>query len=154
MWPRPCPEPPAPRGPAKAAVALASVLALAACQGPPPTPVALGDPMPMGPFTLRAVSIDSYSRAHQGVPWEIEVRFTLEGGNRFERDDFANAVTHKGLTIRDAAGWSERGWLLWRNDERTLFAVQVNPPQEGHGYTARIANPYGKPAAYVVDLGR
>ena len=148
MWPRRCPE-----VLAAAALTLAGLLPLAACQPPPPTPVAVGDPMPMGPFVLRAVSVDSYSRAHQGVPWEVEVRFTVEGGNRFERDDFANAVTHKGLVIKDAAGWRERGWLLWRNDERTLFAVQVHPPQEGHGYTARVANPYDKPAAYVVDLG-
>ncbi|MFC3071117.1 hypothetical protein [Phenylobacterium soli] len=132
---------------------LAAVLALACC-APQPTPAVMGEDMAMGPFTLRAVSAASYSRAHQGVPWEVEVRFTVAGGNRFERDDFANAVNRKGLRVHDAAGWSERGWLLWRNDERTLFAVQVNPPAEGHGYVAEIHNPYGKPAVYRVDLGR
>lgn len=141
MWPRPFREP----------LILAALLALAACQAPP-TPVALGDPMPMGPFVLKAVSAEAYSRAHQGVPWEVQVMFTLEGGNRFERDDFANAVNHKGIVVRDAAGWSERGWLLWRNQERDLFAVQANPPKEGHAYTLRIANPYGKPAAYQIEL--
>lgn len=145
MWPR--------RSPKALILAgvLVGVLAQAACQAPA-TPAALGDAMPMGPFVLKAVSAEAYSRAHQGVPWEVEVMFTVDGGNRFERDDFANAVNHKGVVIEDASGWSERGWLLWRNDERGLFAVQVTPPKEGHAYTLRIANPYGKPAAYQIEL--
>lgn len=136
----------------------AAALLLAAAAGAciaPPTKVAVGQDMPMGGFVLRAESVRAYSRAHQGVPWEVEVRFTVTGGNKFERDDFAEAVNRRGkVIVRAANGWHDRGWLLYRDEARTRYAMQVNPPLGSQGYTVEIGNPYGKPVRYLLDLGQ
>lgn len=134
-------------------LALAALAGLLACAGEV-RPAAVQQDMAMGPFTLRAVSVEAYSRAHQGVPWEVQVMFTLTGGNRFDRAEFAETVSRRGISFQTSDRWHDRGWLLARGDDRTVFALQVNPPLGSHGYTVQIPNPYGKPAAYLLDLGR
>lgn len=134
-------------------LALAGLLALAAC-AQPAQPVAMDQDMKMGPFTLRAVEARAYSRAHQGVPWEVEVVFTLDGGNRFEREDFLETVSRRSkVYLTTAGGKPERVWLLAHSEDRRSVYLQGNPPLGSKGYAVEIGNPYGKPAAYRLDLG-
>jgi len=134
---------------------LVLALLLAASCAEPPRRVGLQQDMPMGPFTLRAEEVKAFSRAHQGVPWQVEVAFSLTGGNRFDRADFAERVSRSGkLKFRTSDGWRDRGWLLRRGDEAQVFYVQTNPPLGSHGYTLEIGNPYGHPSAYLLDLGQ
>jgi len=133
--------------------ALLVLLVVAACADGGPKPVAMQQDMPMGPFTLRAVSAEAYSRAHQGVPWQVDVVFEVSGGNRFDRVDLANRVSRAGVVFRTAEGWHERTWLLWRGEEVESFGLQANPPLGSRGYTVDIPNPYGKSEIYRLDLG-
>lgn len=110
--------------------------------------------MRLGAFTLRATSVDVYSRAHQGVPLEVEVLFRLAGGNRFDRADFAETLSRRGLRFRSREGWQDRVWLLGRDDTFQTLVLHANPPAGSHGYTLEIGNPYGEPRLYLLDLGR
>lgn len=135
------------------ALALIGLLALAACMEPA-QPVAMQQDMVMGPFTLRAVQARAYSRAHQGVPWEVEVVFTLEGGNRFEREDFIDTVSRRSkVYFTSDSGRAERTWLLPHSEDRRLVDLHAYPPLGSKGYAVEIGNPYGKPRAYRLDLG-
>lgn len=109
----------------------------------------------MGKFVLRADSVEAYGRAPQGVPWEVKVLFSLEGGNRFERYDFAEAVSRKGrVYFTTSAGWRDRYWLSGAGDEHRTLHLFAYPPLESRGYTLEIGNPYGEPRRFIVDLGR
>ncbi len=138
---------------AKGLGCLLLLLAVAACTKPQPV-VAMEQDMHLGRFTLRAVSVNAYSRAHQGVPWEVEVRFSLSGGNRFDRADFANEVSRAGVYFRTAAGWHDRTWLLRRGDAVDTLVLQANPPPSSGGYSVEIRNPYGEPSGFLIDLGK
>lgn len=132
---------------------LALLVLLAGCSGPPQR-VALQQDMQMGPFTLQATSIEAYSRSHQGVPWEVAVSFSLSGGNRFDRADFADRVSRRGpITFLTSDGWRDRTWLLTRSEDCTTLVMHANPPLGSHGYTVEIGNPYGEPSKFVLDLG-
>jgi hypothetical protein len=133
---------------------LALLLLVAGCAEPPKR-VGVQQDMAMGPFILRAEEVRAYSRAHQGVPWQVEVAFTLSGGNRFDRSDFAERVSRGGkLRFQTSDGWRDRAWLLRRGDEAQVFYIQTTPPLGSHGYTLEIGNPYGHPSAYLLDLGQ
>lgn len=139
----------------RCASALAALMLLAIAGCSEPEHVAMQQDMHLGKFTLRAVSVSEYSRAHQGVPWEVEVIFSLDGGNRFDRSDFTNDVSrHGGVYFRTSAGWRDRVWLLQRGDDIRFVVVQANPPPDSHGYTIEIGNPYGEPSEFLLDLGR
>jgi hypothetical protein len=134
--------------------AAAALLLLADGCAKPPQRVAMQEDMRMGSFTLRATDVSVYSRAHQGVPLEIAVMFRISGGNRFDRSDFAETISRRyRLTFRTANGWEDRSWLLARDQEYSTFAAQANPPLGSKGYTLEIGNPYGEPAAFLIDLG-
>jgi hypothetical protein len=117
-----------------------------------------GEDIRMGPYTLRVTSADSYSRAHQGVPWEVEIKIECKGGNRFERIDFTEALSRRGkVHFSNGEGWRERSWLLARGDDRSDFVIHANPPTDSTGMVLEISNPYGgggNPDRILVDLGR
>jgi hypothetical protein len=120
-----------------------------------PQQVALREEMRLGQFRLRVVSVEVYTRDHQGVPLEVEVQFSLNGGNRFDRADFAENVSRHGrLYFRTAAGWRQRVWMLSRGDNFGTLVLHANPPRNSRGYVLEIGNPYGSPSKFVVDLGR
>ncbi|GEM_PF-4572378 len=117
--------------------------------------VKAGQEFQMGQFKARVEGVSVYTRAHQGVPLEVEILLRCDGGNRFDRMDFGEAVSRKGkLTFKTSGGWSDRVWLLRRGDDARQFAIQANPPLGSKGYVLTIGNPYGKPDKYEVDLGR
>lgn len=128
-------------------------LVTAGCERP--EPVQMGQVMRMGQFVLRADAVRVYSREHQGVPLEVEVFFTLGGGNRFERLDFAEAVSRRsGVYLTTSAGWRRRCWLFGVGDDQRKLRLTGTPPRDSRGYALDIGNPYGKPRRFVLDLGR
>jgi hypothetical protein len=118
----------------------------------------LGEQLRMGPFTLRVTSVDAYTRGHQGVPFEVEVRVTCDGGNRFERMDFADTLSKKEkIYFSTSGGWRDRAWMLARGDDNRDFVLHANPPLDSKGFVLDIGNPYAKwdePGRILVDLGR
>ena len=109
----------------------------------------------MGQFVLRADSVEVYSREHQGLPLEVTIHFTVGGGNRFDRLDFAETVSRDGrIHITSSTGWRDRCWLLGEGEDQRNARVQANPPRGSRGYTLEIGNPYGEPKRFVLDLGR
>ena len=130
-------------------------LALAAAACASPERVQIGQVMRMGQFVLRADSVEVYSREHQGVPLEVMVHFTVGGGNRFDRLDFAETVSRRGrIYITSSAGWRDRCWLLGEGEDRRNARLQANPPRGSRGYTLEIDNPYGEPKRFILDLGK
>jgi hypothetical protein len=115
----------------------------------------MGQVMRMGQFVLRADSVQVYSRQHQGVPLEVKVVFTLGGGNRFDRNEFAETISGKGhVYLVTSAGWRDRcGFASAGEDQRTA-EVYGRPPRGSSGYTLEIGNPYGEPKRFILDLGR
>jgi hypothetical protein len=139
----------------------AAVLVLAAlssCTEKKEARVGMREDFRMGPFTLRAVSVEAYTRTHQGVPFEVEVRLRCTGGNRFDRLDFGDTVTFKSRAyFRTSAGWRDRVAVLSRGDRAEDFAVYGNPPPGSSGFVLEIGNPYAKagdPDRFLIDLGR
>jgi hypothetical protein len=119
--------------------------------------VRIGDDIRMGAFTLRVTSVDSYSREHQGVPWEVAIALECSGGNRFERLDFTEALSRRGrIHFSTAENFRERAWLIKKGDDVTEFYIHVNPPQKSTGMTLEFSNAWpksGEPRRIVVDLG-
>lgn len=133
-------------------LALACVAA-GACEKP--ERVEIGQVMRMGQFVLRADSVEVYSRQHQGVPLEVQVHFTIGGGNRFDRLDFAETLSRKGgIHISASTGWRDRCWLLGEGDDQRNAYVQGNPPLGSSGFTLDIRNPYGEPRRFILNLGK
>jgi hypothetical protein len=131
------------------------LLALAAGGCARPERVQLGQVMRMGQFVLRADSARVYSREHQGVPLEVEVLFTLGGGNRFDRLDFTETVSSRGrVYIITSAGWRERCWLSGIGEDQREARLTANPPRGSSGYALEIGNPYGQPKRFILDLGK
>lgn len=131
------------------------LLALAAWACAKPERVQMGQVMRMGQFVLRADSVQVYSREHQGVPLEVKVVFTLGGGNRFDRLDFAEAVARQGrVYLMTSAGWRDRCWFAGEGDDQRSAHVIGNPPRGSSGYSLEIGNPYGEPKRFILDLGR
>ena len=127
--------------------------AAAACAKP--ERVQIGQVMRMGQFVLRADAVDVYSRAQQGVPLEVKVLFTVGGGNRFDRLEFAETVSRKGrVFLVTTAGWRDRCWLSGIGEDQRSAYVVGNPPLDSRGYSLEIGNPYGEPRRFVLDLGR
>jgi hypothetical protein len=127
--------------------------ATAACAKP--EPVQMGQVMRMGQFVLRADSVDVYSRAHQGVPLEVKVFFTVGGGNRFDRLEFAETVSRKGrVFLVTSAGWRNRCWLSGIGEDQRRAYVVGNPPLDSRGYSLEIGNPYDEPKRFILDLGK
>jgi|SRR6516164_5616130 hypothetical protein len=136
--------------------ALALVVMLAGCSRQ--ARVRVGQDVRFGPYTLRVTSVEAYTREHQGVPFEVEIRVRCEGGNQFERRDFTDDLS-KGAKIyfSTAQGWRERGWLLARGYDYRDFLIQVNPPPQSTGMMLEIGNPNPgaeEPDKLVIDLGR
>ena len=139
---------------AEAWLLLAAVgTATAACAKP--ERVQIGQVMRMGQFVLRADSVQVYSREHQRVPLEVKVLFTLGGGNRFDRLDFAEAVSRKGrVYLTTSAGWRDQcGFDSVGEDQRTVEVLGW-PPRGSSGFALEIGNPYGEPKRFVLDLGK
>jgi len=130
-------------------------LTLAAGACATPEHVQIGQVMHMGQFVLRADSVEVYSREHQGVPLEVKVLFTLGGGNRFDRLEFADAVALKGrVYLITSTGWRDRcGFGGVGEDQRTM-QVYGRPPRGSSGYRLEIGNPYGEPKRFILDLGK
>jgi hypothetical protein len=134
---------------------LLAIAALAAGACATPERVEIGQVMRMGQFVLRADSVEVYSRQHQGVPLEVQVHFTIGGGNRFDRLDFAETLSRKGgIFITASSGWRDRCWLLGEGDDQRNAYVQSSPPLGSSGFTMDIRNPYGEPKRFVLDLGK
>lgn len=128
-------------------------LATGACTKP--ERVQMGQVMRMGQFVLRADSVQVYSREHQGVPLEVKVVFTLGGGNRFDRVDFAEAVARRGrVYLITSAGWRDRCWFAGEGDDQRSAYVIGTPPRGSSGYSLDIGNPYGEPKRFILDLGK
>ena len=136
--------------------ALAAVVLLSGCSHQARARV--GQDLQLGPYVLRVTSVEAYTRAHQGVPFEVEMRVRCDGGNRFERMDFAEKLSRTGrIRFSTAQGWRERGWLLARGDDFHDFVIHANPPLQSKGMMLEIGNPYAKarePDLILVDLGR
>jgi hypothetical protein len=130
------------------------VLAFVACEQPAPRPVQMGEPMRMGPFLLRAATVEVLIDRPYHRPDEIRVGFVLAGGNRFERMDFADSVTQRGIFVRTAAGWRQECRLEGTSEDQQALAVVAHPPRGSSGFKVEIVNPYGEPARFMVDLGR
>ena len=132
-----------------------SALLLAGCSRE--VRVRVGDEIRMGAFTLRVTSVDSYSREHQGVPWEVVIEVECSGGNRFERLDFAETLSRRGrIHFSTAERFHERAWLIRKSDDAAEFDIHLNPPQASKGMTLEFSNPrpkFGEPDRFVVDLG-
>lgn len=117
--------------------------------------VQIGQVMRMGQFVLRADSVEIYSRAHQGVPLEVTVLFTVGGGGRFDRNDFLEAVSREGrVYMTTSAGWRDRCWLSGVGEDQRAAYVSGNPPPGSRAYSLEIGNPYGEPKRFVLDLGK
>jgi hypothetical protein len=118
----------------------------------------VGQDLPFGPYVLRVTSVEAYTRAHQGVPFEVEMRVRCEGGNRFEPMDFAEKLSRtERIHFSTAQGWRERGWLLARGDDFHDFVIHASPLVQSTGMMLEIGNPYAKvrePNSILVDLGR
>ena len=98
------------------------------------TEARLQQDMRMGQFTLRASAVNVYSRSHQGVPLEVEVLFVLEGGNRFERQDFTETVSRNGRVIfTTAQGWRDRCWFMGEGEDKRILRMTANPPLGSDG---------------------
>lgn len=111
----------------------------------------------MGQFVLRADSVQVYDRGRRGVPPEPEVKvvFTVGGGNRFDRNDFAEAVTLKGhVYLMTASGWRDRCAFAAVGDELRIGEVYGHPPAGSSGFSLEIGNPYGEPRRFILDLGK
>ncbi len=140
---------------ARALSAALIIAALGAAACAKPEHVQMGQVMRMGQFVLRADSARVYSREHQGVPLEVEVLFTVGGGNRFDRADFTEFVSRKGLVyLATSAGWRDRCWLASAGEDRREARLTGNPPRGSSGYTLEIGNPYGEPTRFILDLGK
>ena len=142
------------RGCAEAWLLLAVVAtATEACAKP--ARVQIGQVMTMGQYVLRADAVHVYSRAHQGVPLEVKVEFTLGGGNRFDRVEFTETVSREGrVYLTTSNGWRQRCWLSGVGEDQRQAEVVGNPPKGSSGYSLEIGNPYGKPKRFVLDLGK
>jgi hypothetical protein len=115
----------------------------------------MGQVMRMGQFVLRADSVEVYSRQHQGVPLEVKVFFTIGGGNRFDRLEFAETVSRKGrVYLVAASGWRDRCWLSGAGEDQRAAHVIGNPPPGSSAYSLEIGNPYGEPRRFILDLGK
>ena len=117
----------------------------------------MGQTMRMGQFVLRADSARVYYRDRRGVPPELEVKvvFTVGGGNRFDRNDFADAITFKGrVYLTAASGWRDRCAFAAVSDDKRTGEVYGRPPDGSRGFTLEIGNPYGEPKRFILDLGK
>lgn len=115
----------------------------------------MGQVMRMGQFVLRADSVAVYSRQHQGVPLEVKVVFTVGGGNRFERLEFAEAVARQGrVYLITSTGWRDRCWFAGAGEDQRSAELYGHPPKGSSGYTLEIGNPYGEPKRFILDLGK
>lgn len=104
---------------------------MALCSCTKETRLHRGDRISFGSFELTVTSFDSYSREHQGVPWEVEIRLDCKGGNRFERIDFAESLSRRGrIYFYNAEGWRERVWLFRKGDDAQEFYIRANPPKD------------------------
>jgi hypothetical protein len=134
---------------------LAAFTAVAVAGCAKPERVEIGQVMRMGQFVLRADSVRVYSREHQGVPLEVEVLFTLGGGNRFDRLEFTETVSRKGRAyLTTSSGWREPCWLSGIGEDQRAARLTGNPPRGSSGYTLEIGNPYGEPKRFILDLGK
>jgi len=127
--------------------------ATAACAKP--ERVQIGQVMTLGQYVLRADAVRVYSRAHQGVPLEVKVEFTLGGGNRFDRLEFTEAVSREGrVYLTTSNGWRQRCWLLGVVEDQRQAEVVGTPPKGSSGFTLEIGNPYGEPKRFILELGK
>lgn len=114
----------------------------------------MGEPMRMGPFLLRAATVEVMIDQPYGRPDELKVTFVLAGGNRFERMDFADRVTERGVFVRTVAGWRQQCRLEGASEDQQTQTVVTYPPHGSTGFRVEIVNPYGEPASFMVDLGQ
>ena len=115
----------------------------------------MGETIEMGRFRVRVESIEVEDRRHQGVPVEVRVRLRCDGGNRFERMDFADLLSRKGkVYLRAEDGWSERLYFTSTGEDARSMVMAAYPKQDRRGYVLSIGNPYGQPARVEVELRR
>ncbi len=115
----------------------------------------MGETFRMGEFRLRVQSVQVEDRRHQGVPLDVEIRLSCDGGNRFDRMDFADALSRKGrVYLRAEGGWRKRLSLSASGDDARALVAHAYPPPGSRGYVLTLGNPYGSPRQFQVDLGR
>jgi hypothetical protein len=131
-------------------------LAAAAAAGcAKPERVQIGQVMRMGQFVLRADSVEVYRRNSQFKPLEVKILFTLGGGNRFDRLEFAETVSRRGrVYLASSAGWREPAWLSGIGEDQRTMQTYGHPPRDSKGYSLEIGNPYGEPRRFILDLGK
>lgn len=137
----------------KAAALAAALAGLWSCAQP--ARVRMRETLEMGKFRVRVESVTVEDRRHQGVPVEVRVRLNCDGGNRFERMDFAETMNRKGKAwLMSEEGWRERVSFLTSGEDARALVLQAYPPRDMRNYVLRIDNPYGKPKRLEVELVR
>lgn len=120
----------------------------------PPRQARVGETVEMGPFRVRVESVEVEDRRHQGVELEMRVRLSVDGGNRFERMDFADRMNRARAYLEAADGWRQKVWVLTSGEDARSIALAGYPGKDRRGYRLSLGNPYGKPSRVEVELGR
>jgi hypothetical protein len=109
----------------------------------------------VGEFHLYVESVTAEDRRHQGVPLDVEIRLSCDGGNRFDRMDLAEALNKKGrVYFRANGGYRERLYLFTAGEDARELVTHAYPPPGSQGYVLRLGNPYGQHEQIEADLGR
>ncbi len=136
------------------AILLAAALFAASC-GHSTRQVRVGETFTVGNFALRVQSINVADRRHQGVELDVEIRLSCDGGNRFDRIDFADSISRSGrVYLRAQSGWRERLYLSTWGESAAELVAHAYPPADARGLVLSIRNPSGEPGEFEVDLGR
>ncbi len=115
----------------------------------------MGERFTVGEFRLSVQSVTAEDRRHQGVPLDVEIRLSCDGGNRFDRMDLAGVLSRKGrVYLRAKGGWRERLYLSTSGEDARAMVAHAYPPTGSQGYVLSLSNPYGQPEQIEVDLGR
>ena len=118
--------------------------------------VQMGETFSVGQFRLRVQSVTAEQRRnYKGVRLDVEIRLSCDGGTRFDRMDFAEALTRKGrVYFRAEGGWRERLYLSASGEDARALVTHAYPAAHSRGYVLSLDNPYGRPEQIEVDLGR
>jgi hypothetical protein len=114
----------------------------------------VGETIEMGTFRVRVESIEVEDRRHQGVAVEVRVRLSVDGGNRFERMDFADRLNRERIYLRAEDGWRERLYGNSAGADARGIELAAYPGKDRSGYRLSIGNPHGGPSRVEVELGR
>lgn len=135
-------------------VALVVMAFLPACSKPAHR-LRVGETLAAGEFHLAVQSVRVLDRRHQGVPVDVEIRLSCDGGNRFQRMDLADALSRKNPAYFTASGgWRERLFFSTSGEQGNILLAHAYPPVGSRGYVLTLINPDGRRERIEVDLGR